>query len=195
MALVCKVELSQTAGLTLTVINKDGNITQTATFDGTTITHTCQGQDATSTITQTSDSITVQCKNFTVDAENITCKSTKDTLHQAQGKFTVNSTDNTTFTSAADFDVSATSRLNLSAADFAASAQNSAKLTALTTTINGEQKTNITGMQVALSAQTEASLQGATVKASAQTTMDIEGLTTTVNGQVTNIQGALVKLG
>jgi hypothetical protein len=195
MALVCKIELSQTAGITLTVVNSDGNITQTATFDGTTITHTCKGQDATSTITQTSDSITVDCKNFTVNAENITCKSTKDTLHQAEGTFTVNSTGKAAFNSSADLEVSATSKLSISAADFAVAAKNSAKVTALTTTINGDQKTSITGMDLALSAQTNASLEGAMVKASAKTTMDIDGLTTTVKGQITNIQGSLVKLG
>jgi hypothetical protein len=195
MALVCKIELSQTAGVTVTVVNSEGNITQTAKFDGTTITHTCQGRDATSTITQTPDSITVTCKKFTVDAESITCKSTQDTLHEAQGKYSVNSTDTAAFNSSADLNVSATSKLNMKAADFSAAAQDTARVTALTTTINGDQKANITGLQLALSAQTDASLKGATVKTAAQTTMEIDGLTTTVKGQVVGIQGSLVKLG
>jgi len=195
MALLCKIELSQTEGLTMTVLNKDGKITQTAKFNGTSMVLTCQGEDATSTITQTSDSITVKCKEFTVDAENITCKSSKESLHEAQGTYTVKSTDNTAFSSSADFTVAVTSKLDINAADISATAKNTAKLTALTTTINGDQKTNVTGMELALSAQTNASLQGATVKVAAQTTMDVEGLTTTVKGQLTNIQGALVKLG
>ena len=122
MALVCRVELNQTTGITLTVANKDGNITQTATFDGTAITLTCKGQQDTSTITQTSDSITVACKNFTVNAESITCKSTKDTQHQAQGTFTMDSTGKASFSSSADMDVKASSKLNMSSADFASSA-------------------------------------------------------------------------
>ena len=195
MALVCKLELSQTSGITLTVENADDNITQTASFDGTTITFTCKGQDATSTITQNSDGITVECNNFTVNAETIACTSTKDTSHQAQGTFTIESTDKASFSSSADMDVSATSTLSLSASDFSTSAQNSAKLTALTTTVNGDQKTSVTGLELALSAQAGASLDGATVKVSAQTTLDVDGLTTTVKGTTTNIQGTLVKLG
>lgn len=145
MALVCKIELSQTDGITLTVINSDGNITQTATFDGTTITHTCKGQDATSTITQTSDSITVKCTNFTVDAETITCKSSKNTLHEATGTFGINSTDKASFNSSADLAVSATTKLSISAADFSAAAENTTMVTAPTITINGDNQTNVMG--------------------------------------------------
>lgn len=195
MALVCKIELSQTAGITLTVVNKDGNITQTACMDGTAITLTCKGQQATSTITQDCDSVTVKCNNFTVEAENITCKSSKDTQHQAQGTFTIDSTGKATVKTSDEMDVSATSKYSLSAADIAASAQNTAKLTALTTTVNGDQKASVTGMELSLSAQTNAALDGLAVKVSAQTTMDVEGLTTTVKGQMTNVQGTLVKLG
>lgn len=195
MALICKIELSQTQGITLTVINNDGHITQTATFDGTTITHTCKGQNATSTIQQNSDSITVNCTNFNINAETITCKSTKNTLHEAQGTFSINSTGNSAFKSSADMSVSATSNLTMTAADFSTTAQNTAKVTSMTTTVNGDQKANITGAELALSATSSASLKGATVSAVAQTTMSIEGLTTTVKGSTTNIQGDLVTLG
>ncbi|MDO9140119.1 MAG: hypothetical protein Q7U38_07330 [Methylobacter sp.] len=195
MALVCKIELCQTKGITLTVINKDGKITQTATFDGTDITLTCKGENDTSTITQKTDSITVDCKDFIVNAESITCKSTKDTLHEATGTFTINSTKKATFKSSVDMDVTAATKLNLEATDFVASASNSAKVTALTSTLNGDNKANVTGLELALTGTTNASLKGAMVKVAADTTMNVEGLTTTVKGQLTNIQGSLVKLG
>lgn len=195
MALVCKVELSQTKGLTLTVVNKDGNITQTAVFDGTTITFTCKGQDATSTITQTSDGITVKCNTYTVEAETITCKSTKNTTHQAQGTFTIDSTGKAAFSSDADMSLSAKSQMTLSGADFAASATNTAKLSGTQTTVDGSQKSTLSGAQVAVAAQAAAKMSGATVDVAAQTTMNVEGLTTTVKGQLTNVQGSLVKLG
>jgi hypothetical protein len=196
MALVCKIELSQTAGITLTVINSDGNITQTAKFDGTTITHICQGQDATSTITQTSDSVTVACKNFTVNAESITCKSTKDTLHEATGTFTINSTDKASINSSADLDVSATTQLNMSAADFSIKAENTTMVTASTITINGDNQTNVMGGVVAVTAKTNANVKGSVVQLAAATSMVLDGgVVTTVKGQVTNIQGSLVKLG
>ena len=195
MALVCKIELSQTDGITLTVINKDGKITQTAVFNGTSIVHTCKGESDTSTITQTSDSITVKCKNYTVEAETIVCKSTKNTTHKAEGTFTIDSTDKATFKSAAATDISAATDLKMSSADFSSTATNSAKLSALTTTVNGDTKATVKGLELELAATTNANMKGLAVKVAADTTMDVEGLTTTVKGQLTNIQGTLVKLG
>lgn len=195
MALVCKIELSQTDGITITVINDDAKITQTAKFNGTSIVHTCQGESDTSTITQTCDSITVKCKNYTVDAETINCTSSLNTRHQAKGTFTASSTGNSTYSSAADMTISTANKLDMNCTDFDSAAKNSAKITALTTTVNGDQKVNVTALELALSAQTQANMDGATVKVAAQTTMDVEGLTTTVKGQMTNIQGSLIKLG
>lgn len=195
MTLVCKVELSQTKGLTLTVLNKSGSVTQTAVFDGTSMIFTCKGKDATSVITQTSDSITVDCQNFNVNADTITCKSKKNTTHDAQGTFTINSTGNSSFTSSADTSLSATSNLTMSAADCSTTAKNTAQLTSMTTTVNGTQQTNLTGAELAMSATSSASLKGATISIAAQTTMSVEGLTTTVKGSTTAIQGSLVTLG
>lgn len=196
MSLVCKIELSQTDGITVTVINKDGKTKQQAIFNGTSIIHTCIGENDTSTITQTCDTITVQCKNFNVNAETITCKSTKNTLHHADGTFDIDSTKKTTFTSAADTEVTVTSKLNMSAADFSCTATNTAKVTAATSTINGSTKASVTGTQVELAATATANLKGATVKVSADGLMNVEGGgITTVKGAVTNIQGNLVKLG
>lgn len=196
MPLVCKIELSQTDGITVTVINKDGNITQTAVFNGTSMVHTCKGQTDTSTITQTCDSVTVKCKNFTVDAETINCKSTQNTNHKAEGTFTVDSTGKATFKTSADMAVSAATNLKMTAMDFAASADNSAKLTSMTTTINGETKTKVSGGQLELSGSIDAKLNAGMVKLAAQGMMTVEGGgITTVKGQITNIQGSLVKIG
>lgn len=195
MALLCKIELSQTDGITVTVINKDGKITQTAVFNGTSIVQTCKGETDTSTITQTCDSVTVKCKNFTVDAETILCKSSKNTDHKAQGTFTVDSTGKATFKSAADMAVSAATDLKMDSLNFTSTATSSAKLTSLTTTINGDTKTSVTGLALELAAQTTADLKGLSVKVAADTAMNVEGLATTVKGQMTTIQGSLVKLG
>jgi hypothetical protein len=196
MALVCKIELSQTDGITVTVINKDGKITQTMVFNGTSMVHTCKGENDTSTITQTSDTITVQCKNFNVNAETITCKSTKNTLHHADGTFDIDSTEKSTFNSAVDMDIKAATKLNINATDFVTTATNSAKVTAMTTTLNGDTKAEVTGTQVDLAATAAANLKGASVKVAATGLMNIEGGgITTVKGSITNIQGNLVKLG
>jgi hypothetical protein len=196
MALLCKIELSQIEGITVTVFNKDGKITQTAVFNGTSMVHTCKGETDTSIITQTCDSVTVKCKNFTVDAETILCKSSKNTDHQAQGTFTVDSTGKATFKSSADMDVSATSNLKMNSANFSSEATSSAKLTAMNTTINGDTKACVTGLALEFTAKANAKLEGAMVKLAAQAVMNVEGgATTTVKGGITNIQGGLVKIG
>jgi hypothetical protein len=194
--LVCKIELSQTDGITVTVINKDGKITQTAVFNGTSIIHTCKGESDTSILTQTCDTITVKCKNFIVDAETINCTSSKNTDHKAEGTFTLDSTKTATFKSAADMVVSAKTELKMTAADFSATGSNTAKVTAVTTTLNGDKKASVTGAELELSGTTSANLKAATVKLAADATMNVEGgATTTVKGAITNIQGSLVKLG
>ena len=96
--LICTVELNKTdgKGITVTVANADGKITQTVSMDGTKmtftvkgendfttitqeaakITHSCTGKKATSTIVQVEDTITVTVDNFVVKAaKTIVCKS------------------------------------------------------------------------------------------------------------------------
>lgn len=195
MALLCKIELSQTDGITVTVFNKDAKITQTMVFNGTSMVHTCAGETDTSTITQICDTITIDCKNFNVNAETITCKSTKNTLHHADGTFDIDSTEKSTFNSAADVEVTAATDLKMNSTDFLSTAKSTAKITSLTTTLNGDTKASVTGAELALTATAAVNLKGATVKVAADTAMNVEGLATTVKGTSTNIQGSLVKIG
>ena len=58
--LVCRVELSKTDGVTITVTNATDGITQTLVLDGKTITTTCKGKEETSTIVQAPESITMR---------------------------------------------------------------------------------------------------------------------------------------
>jgi hypothetical protein len=194
MALLCKIELSQTDGITVTVFNKDDNITQTMVFNGTSMVHTCQGESDTSTITQTCDSITIACKNYTVEAETIICKSTQNTEHKADGTFDVNSTGKATFKSSADMDISATTTLKMESLDFSSTATNSAEVKGLNTTINSDVKTTVSGTQLELTGTATTNLKGAIVKVASDATMDVEGLTTTVKGALVRVQGA-VKFG
>ena len=72
--LICTLKLSKThgEGLTLTIFNKDDEVTQTVTMDGTTLTLTvAKGDDLKSTFTQTADTIAIKCKTFTVEAGKV----------------------------------------------------------------------------------------------------------------------------
>ena len=112
--LVCRVELNEELGLILTVENKEGKITQTAVLDGESITITSKGEKETSTITQKPDSIAIKCKDFTLESETITCKSSKDTLHQSEQKFDVQSTKDMTLKSSAKYTADATGDVSVS---------------------------------------------------------------------------------
>jgi len=125
--LVCRVELDKQKGLILTVENKEGKITQTAVLDGESITLTSKGEKETSTITQKPDSITIKCKDFTLESETITCKSTKDTLHKSEQKFDLQSTKDMTLKSSAKYTADATGDVSVSGKKVAVSAQDKAE--------------------------------------------------------------------
>ena len=81
--LVCRIELDKEEGLILTVENDDESIVQTIVMNGTSITSTVEGSKDSSSITQTQDSVFMKCSNFVLNAETITCKSTKATQLQS----------------------------------------------------------------------------------------------------------------
>ncbi len=213
MALVCKVELSQTDGLTLTVLNKDGKITQTSTFNGSTIIHICKGDketstitqkegevimhirkeidgyfnDEESTITQTMNSIT-HCVTDSVDTSTITQK--PDSLVMECKSFTVDaetincsSTKDTKHEATGAFSIDSTKTATLNSS----------------ADVNISAKTNLNlkaSADLAVEATAGLKLNGATVKAAAGSTMDVEGLTTTVKGSsMATISGPLIQLG
>ena len=170
--LVCRIELDKKKGVLLTVENGDDQITQTIVMDGTSITTTVKGSDETSTITQKQDSIAMNCKTFTLDAETITCKSTKETLHE----------------SGQNFDI--TSGKNIGVA-----AESSAEYKAMNTTIESTAKTEIKGGTLVLSGSASAELKGASIKLDAKGLLDLVASgAATLHGSIVNIKGIL-KMG
>jgi hypothetical protein len=197
-SLDCKIELDKQKGITVTVVNSDGKITQTVTMDGTTLTIQVQGQNDTSSWTQKQDSIAIKCKTFTLDAETITCKSTKATDHESQDAFTVKSTKDMTWQSQAKIVGTATSDMNLSGQNVAIAANQA---------LSGKGPTGVTieasggdaqlhGMTVTLKGDTGAKLQGLTVDIKADTQLNAEGTAmATLKGQMASLSGSLVKIG
>src|SRR3954466_8669096 len=136
--LVCTVEMSKTAGITVTVENADANITQTITMDGTTLTIKVAGQDNTSTITQTADAIAIKCKDFSIEADNtITCSSKKATTHKSDDTVMIESAKDMTLTSSAKLVQSASSDLTLDGANVKATAQSAASMKGATAEVSG----------------------------------------------------------
>jgi hypothetical protein len=167
-ALVCRVELNKEKGLILTVENKDGKITQTAVLDGDVITITCKGngEEKTSTITQKPESIEIKCKEFTLDADTITCTSKEDSTYESKG------------------------------ANVTVSAKSKAELKGMNTTIDGSTKTEVKGMDLKLSGTTKAEMDGLKVKISSNTMLDLEATgIVNLKGQMANVKGTLTKVG
>lgn len=198
-ALVCRVELDKEKGLILTVENEDGKITQTAVLDGDTITITCKGngEEKTSTITQKPESIEIKCKEFKLNAETITCESTKNSLYKSAEKIDIESTKDMTLNSSAKLTGQATSDTKISGSKVSISATTGkAELKGTSTEISATGKTEVKGMDLKLSGTTKAEMDGLKVAISSNTILDLKA-TGIVNleGQMANVKGTLTKVG
>jgi hypothetical protein len=163
--LVCRAELDKHDGIILTVENGDDGITQTIVMDGTSITTTVEGPVETSTITQKQDSIAINCKTFTLDAETITCKSTMDTKHESVMAFDIQSGTSLDVTATAD-----------------------ATYKALNSTIESTVQTGVKGKILDLEGTASAELKGAKIK------VESKGLLDLITSGVATVKGSLIKL-
>jgi hypothetical protein len=140
--LVCTVEMSKDAGITIKVENAGAAITQTITMDGTTLIMKVVGSGHTSTFTQNADSIAIKCKDFSIEAdETITCTSGKATSHHSGDVFSLESTKDMTLTSSAKLVQSAKLDLTVSGANVKATAQSAASVKGLTAELAGSMTT------------------------------------------------------
>jgi hypothetical protein len=147
------------------VTNSEGNIVQTALFDGSQITFTCQGESDTSTITQTPDSITVNCKTFLVEAETITTKSTKETNQSAGKAYTMKSDQ--------DFSISG-KNVNVTAdSDITGKGTN--------VTLTGSSKVSLSGTKVECKGSASGLLSGAKVDVKATGSVTVQGLSAKIS--------------
>lgn len=191
--LVCTLEMSKESGVTITVTNADDSITQTVTMDGTTLQLKVAGSEETSTYTQTSDAIKIECKDFTLTAKNsITCTANEGKiLHQAkQDTFTIKSdAKDMTLESGAKITGKATADMALSGANIKAEAQTGV-------TVKGGAKVEVSGPQLSLkgTAKAEMAAPQVTVKADAQLSAESSGMAT-LGGSLTTIKGSLINAG
>lgn len=193
--LICRVELNKTTGLILTVENKDDKITQTAVLNGESITIKSEGQNDTSTITQKPDSITINCKTFTLESETITCKSTQDTSLTSKNKFDIKSSQDMTLDSDAKLTGKALKDAKLTGKNITIAAKSDAKLTGLNIKVEGK-VTDIKAATLKLSGSVQADLEGGMTKVSSKGMLDVESTgITTVKGSMLKLEGPLLKVG
>ncbi len=196
--LICKVELDKVKGITVTVDNEDGKITQTVTMDGTTLTMKVKGDKETSTYEQKQDSIKIKVKEYLLEAETITCKSSKATLHDSKDTFTQTSSKAMKIETQDKLDIKATMDASFKANNINIEAQ--MKLSAKAPTgismeaSGGEAK--VAALKLALQATTTAELKGLKTDIKADTMVNVEGSAmATLKGQLAQVSGSLVKLG
>ena len=198
--LVCKIELSKSGGITISVDDSTNNILQECTMDGTTITMRMKDAENESTIEQTASKIAITCKEFLIDAETITCNSTEDTLHTSKKKMTFTSTEDMAQTSEAKLSqtapadiavktdanmtidtgekltVTATGDISLSGENISATANSDATIESSNATITGSTKVAISGAEITAAADSEITLSGSIA--------NLDGTTTNVSGTV-----------
>jgi hypothetical protein len=166
--LVCTVELDKTTGITIKVETAEADIVQTIHMDGTQILTTVAKGTAPadkSSITQKFDSIAIKCKTYTVDAETITQKSTKASLHE----------------SADTFDIKATKDLT---------EHSDAKVV-----LNATGDATVDGANVKLKATTDCTLGGTNVKGTATAAAELKGANTKLEGSAKcDVKGAMASV-
>ncbi len=183
MPLVCTIEMSKEAGVTITVVNADGKITQTVTMDGTTLTLEVAGEEQTSSFTQTAEAIAITCKDFSVTASNsIVCTASKtlDLTTEDQDM---------TLSSGAKLSCAVTGDFELDASNASIAASSAAKL-------EGSSVTASASAGLTLEGGSEAKLSGPSVTVSADGTLSVKSSgVATLEGSMTNIKGSLIKAG
>ena len=195
MAFTCKVELNKEKGITLTVENTTGQITQTVEMDGTQIVIKVKGATDTSTITQKADSIEIKCKTMTLDAETLLVKSSKDSVYQSAQKLTMKSTQDMEIASSAKNTIKAATDILVQGVNATFKGDTSAKVQSAEVTVAADAKATLKGSPVEVSSALNLDVKGTAVKVAASGTLDLEGQVSTLKGQMTNVQGSLVKLG
>lgn len=197
--LVCTVELDKEKGVTVKVENADGKITQTVVMDGTSITLKVQGNEETSTIVQKQDSVTITCKDFTVDATGtLTLMSAKASSWASQDILKVESTKDMTLDTKAKLTQSAAQDAKLSSnTNVTVEATSKLDLKGMQTNLTASAGDNtVEGVNLKMSAKAQAELSAPMTKVAGQGKLGLEssGLAE-LKGSMTTVGGALVKLG
>lgn len=215
-AFVCRIELSKTDGITVKLTDDKGKVTQSIVMDGKSITTTFKGKKKTSTITQKDESVIikvtgdkgtstitqneekveVKVKDFKVDADTITMKSTKASTYESKDTLAVKSTKAMTLDSKAALSASSTQAMTLASKNaFKASAKAAFSAEGLSVKVTGKTK-------VAISSNGQAELAGAKVAVKGKAMAELKAPTTqvgqnltTIKGQMVQVSGAMVKLG
>lgn len=181
--LVCTLEMSKERGVTITVENAEGKIVQTIAMNGTTLVMKVKGEQEETSLTQTTEKVTISCKQFEVIArDSITCTATKTATYESRE-------GDTTVKSGAKLAAQAQSDVTVSGANVSLAANSAATLEGTTVEVSGTQSLKLKG-----AAQAELAGAQVAVKADAQLSLESSGMAG-LKGSMTTIGGSLIKAG
>lgn len=181
--LICTLEMSKERGVTITVDNADAKIVQTIAMNGTSLVLKVKGEREETSVTQTSEKVTIDCKRFEVNArDSITCTAAKTATYASQS-------GDTTVRSGGRLAAEAKRDVAVSGADVALTANGAASLKGLTVEAAGTQSLKLTGK-----AQAQLSGLEVTIKADAKLALDSAAMAG-LKGSMTTIGGSLIKAG
>lgn len=216
MPFVCFIEIDKERGVVVSLLDEAGKLTQSIEMDGGRITIRMESPDATSQVSQTdasivstvekgaqkstmrqaADSIALECKSFTLDAETVQVRSEKDTAVEAGGGISVRAKGDLDLSTQSAARCQASRSVEIAAEeklDLKGGAK--ATLAAQTTEITGSAKSVVQSQALLQMKAAKVDLKGdAQLDASAPVT-NVGHSLTTVRGTLVKVEGALVKLG
>ncbi len=83
-ALKCTITLDKTQGLVLLVEDESAKSKQTVTILKDSIVLQVEGSSGTTTVTQNAESVAIKCRKFSVEADEIDCRSKQASTYAAQ---------------------------------------------------------------------------------------------------------------
>lgn len=195
MTLDCQIELNKNKGITLTVLNEDAKESQVIVIDGSKVTITVKNNTDTSVIQQFPDSVLIKCKKFSVEAEEVSTKTTKSTTIVSDGTVTLTSTDTITMTGNADFTQKSAKAMSLNGLTVQLNGEKNATMQSPIVSLKGDNSVSVAATAIKIDGSATTNMSGLSVNVQAKANVTIKGMTTTLEGQLTNIKGALVNLG
>lgn len=83
------IQLNHDSGFVLSLEDKNAGNHQQIVFDGTSLIHTCKGSAGTSIINQKPDSVSIECKNFSIKSETVSIEASDSIIQEGKNKFDV----------------------------------------------------------------------------------------------------------
>jgi hypothetical protein len=194
--LACKIEMKKEGGITISIESADGKNKHNIVISEESIVTTVKGTKE-STITQKNDgSITIKCVDFTLDAETITCKSSKATKHTSSDTTTIESTKDMTISTSAALTAKATGDAKLSGKGVTIEALQDAKMSGLNVKHEAKVGAEMKGVTVKVDGTGQVEVGGTLVKVASKTQLALEGtVMAELKGPITQLGGPVIKLG